>query len=72
MLKFSTTEGGTRIGGTEYTTNVTTSGTIGTNDCNGNYTSNLSFDWFKGGSCNKRGYFIMKVTLLILVDKSTQ
>tara|TARA_Y100001937_G_scaffold124669_1_gene189851 strand:+ start:372 stop:1901 length:1530 start_codon:yes stop_codon:yes gene_type:complete len=30
-LKFSTTEGGTRGGGTEYTTNVTTSGTIGTN-----------------------------------------
>ena len=29
-LKFSTTEGGTRGGGTEYTTNVTTSGTIGT------------------------------------------
>ena len=28
-LKFSTTEGGTRGGGTEYTTNVTTSGTIG-------------------------------------------
>jgi len=28
-LKFSTTEGGTRGGGAEYTTNVTTSGTIG-------------------------------------------
>jgi len=28
-LKFSTTEGGTRGGGSEYTTNVTTSGTIG-------------------------------------------
>ena len=30
-FKFSTTEGGTRGGGSEYTTNVTTSGTIGTN-----------------------------------------
>ena len=31
-FKFSTTEGGTTNGGTEYTTNVTTSGTIGTAD----------------------------------------
>ena len=31
-FKFSTTEGGTKSGGAEYTTNVTTSGTIGTAD----------------------------------------
>ena len=31
-FKFSTTNGGTKSGGTEYTTNVTTSGTIGTAD----------------------------------------
>ena len=69
-FKFSTTEGGTRGGGTEYTTDVTTSGTIG----NAGATVTIQVPK-KTPSPNPvvllQNYFTMRVILLILVDKST-
>ena len=68
-FKFSTTSGGTKEGGSEYTTNVTTNGTIGNSGATVTIVIPKKTPSPNLGSV-LQNYFIMRVILLILEVKS--